>query len=52
VPVDLAGIDGCSVMEASRRAGAVHGEGYRQPDAAAVVAAVRAGRPIPPAPAY
>jgi hypothetical protein len=49
VPVDLAGIDGCSVMEASRRAGAVHGEGYRQPDAAAVVAA---GRPIPPAPAY
>src|SRR5215470_1751099 len=52
VPVDLAGIDGCSVMEAPRRAGAVYGEEYRQADAAAVVAAVRAGRPIPPAPAY
>lgn len=52
VPVDLAGIDGCSVMEAPRRAGAVYGEEYRQADAAAVVAAVRAGRPIPPPPAY
>jgi 8-hydroxy-5-deazaflavin:NADPH oxidoreductase len=52
VPVDLAGIDGCSVMEAPRRAGAVYGEEYRQADAAAVVEAVRAGRPIPPTPAY
>jgi predicted dinucleotide-binding enzyme len=52
VPVDLAGIDGCSVMEAPRRAGAVYGEEYRQADAAAVVAAVRAGQPIPPTPAY
>jgi len=52
VPVDLAGIDGCSVMEAPRRAGAVYGEEYREPDAAAVVEAVRAGRPIPPTPAY
>jgi 8-hydroxy-5-deazaflavin:NADPH oxidoreductase len=52
VPVDLAGIDGCSVMEAPRRAGSVYGEEYRQADAAAVVAAVRAGRPIPPRPAY
>ena len=52
VPVDLAGIDGCSVMEAPRRAGSVYGEEYRQADAAAVVAAVRAGRPIPPTPAY
>jgi 8-hydroxy-5-deazaflavin:NADPH oxidoreductase len=52
VPVDLAGIDGCSVMEAPRRAGAVYGEEYRQPDAGAVVAAVRAGQPIPPTPAY
>ncbi len=52
VPVDLAGIDGCSVMEAPRRAGAVYGEEYRQADAAAVVEAVRAGRPIPPTPSY
>jgi predicted dinucleotide-binding enzyme len=52
VPVDLGGIDGCSVMEAPRRAGAVYGEEYRQTDAAAVVEAVRAGRPIPPTPAY
>lgn len=52
VPVDLAGIDGCSVMEAPRRPGAVYGEEYRQADAAAVVEAVLAGRPIPPGPAY
>jgi 8-hydroxy-5-deazaflavin:NADPH oxidoreductase len=52
VPVDLAGIDDCSVMEAPRRAGAVYGEEYRKADADAVVAAVRAGRPIPPPPAY
>jgi hypothetical protein len=52
VPVDLAGIDGCSVMEAPRRGGAVYGEEYRQADAGAVVAAVRARRPIPPTPAY
>ena len=52
VPVDLAGIDGCSVMEAPRRPGAVYGEEYRQADAAAVVEAVRTGRPVPPAPAY
>ncbi len=52
VPVDLAGIDGCGVMEAPRRPGAVYGEEYRRADAAAVVEAVRAGRPIPPTPAY
>ena len=52
VPVDLTGIDDCSVMEAPRRAGAVYGEEYRKADADAVVAAVRAGRPIPPPPAY
>jgi 8-hydroxy-5-deazaflavin:NADPH oxidoreductase len=52
VPVDLGGIDGCGVMEAPRRAGAVYGEEYRWADAAAVVAAVRAGQPIPPTPAY
>ncbi len=52
VPIDLAGIDGCSVMEAPRRPGAVYGEEYREADAGAVVAAVRAGRPIPRAPVY
>jgi 8-hydroxy-5-deazaflavin:NADPH oxidoreductase len=52
VAVDLADIDGCGVMEAPRRAGAVYGEEYRQADAAAVVAAVQAGRPIPPPRAY
>lgn len=52
VPVDLAGIDDCGVMEAPRRPGAVYGEEYRKTDAAAVVAAVAARQPIPPAPAY
>ena len=52
VPVDLAGIDTCAVMEAPRRAGAVYGEEYRAADASEVVAAVRAGRPIPPVPRY
>ena len=53
VPVDLAGIDTCTVMEAPRRAGAVYGEEYRAADAGGVVvAAVRAGRPIPPPPRY
>jgi 8-hydroxy-5-deazaflavin:NADPH oxidoreductase len=52
VPIDLADIDGCGVMEAPRRPGAVYGEEYRQADAGAVVAAVRAGRPIAPPPAY
>jgi 8-hydroxy-5-deazaflavin:NADPH oxidoreductase len=52
VAVDLAGVDGCSVMEAPRRAGAVYGEEYREADTNAVVAAVRAGRPIPATPIY
>ena len=52
VAVDLAGIDGCTVMEAPRRAGAVYGEEYRKAEADAVVAAVRAGQPIPPPPIY
>jgi len=52
VPVDLGGIDQCAVMEAPRRPGAVYGEEYRAGDAAAVVEAVRAGRPIPPTPTY
>jgi 8-hydroxy-5-deazaflavin:NADPH oxidoreductase len=51
-PVLLAGIDTCEVMEAPRRLGAVYGEEYRVPDAAAVVDAVRAGRPIPRTPTY
>jgi hypothetical protein len=51
-PVDLGGTATCAVMEAPRRPGAVYGEEYRLPDAQAVVEAVRAGRPIPPTPAY
>jgi hypothetical protein len=39
-------------MEAPRRAGAVYGEEYRKAEADAVVAAVRAGQPIPPPPVY
>jgi predicted dinucleotide-binding enzyme len=52
LPIDLAGIDNCEVMEAPRRRGAVYGEEYRRADAPAVVEAVRAGRPIPPTPRY
>ena len=52
VPVDLGGTATCAVMEAPRRAGSVYGEEYRQADAAGVVAAVQAGRPIPPTPTY
>lgn len=52
VPVDLGANATCAVMEAPRRDGAVYGEEYRARDAAAVVEAVRAGRPIPPAPQY
>lgn len=52
VPVDLGGTAGCAVMEAPRRPGAVYGEEYRLADAHAVQDAVRAGRPIPPAPTY
>jgi predicted dinucleotide-binding enzyme len=51
-PVDLGGTDGCAVMEAPRRDGAVYGEEYRLPEAQSVVEAVRAGRPIPPTPRY
>jgi predicted dinucleotide-binding enzyme len=52
LPVHLAGIDNCAVMEAPRRPGAVYGEEYRAADADPVVAAVRAGTPIPPTPVY
>jgi hypothetical protein len=52
VPIDLGATAGCAVMEAPRRLGAVYGEEYRAADAAAVVQAVRAGRPIPSTPEY
>jgi NAD(P)-dependent dehydrogenase (short-subunit alcohol dehydrogenase family) len=52
VPVDLGGTADGAVMEAPRREGAVYGEEYRAPDAAAVIEAVRAGIPIPPTPKY
>jgi hypothetical protein len=52
VPVDLGGIDGCAVIEAPRRPGAVYGEEYHASDAVAVVEAVRAGQPIPRTPTY
>jgi predicted dinucleotide-binding enzyme len=52
VPVDLGGVAGCAVMEMPRREGAVYGEEYHAADAGAVIEAVRAGLPIPPAPRY
>jgi 8-hydroxy-5-deazaflavin:NADPH oxidoreductase len=52
VPADLGGTADATVMEAPRRPGAVYGEEYRAAEAAAVVEAVRSGRPIPPAPQY
>ena len=51
-PADLGRLDDAAVMEAPRREGAVYGEEYRPAEAAKVVEAVRAGRPIPPAPGY
>ena len=50
VPADLGGTAGCAVMEAPRRPGAVYGEEYRAAGAATVIAAITAGRPIPPTP--
>ena len=52
VPVDLGGTQGCEVMEAPRRPGAVYGEEWRLPEALEVAAAVREGRPIPDTPQY
>jgi 8-hydroxy-5-deazaflavin:NADPH oxidoreductase len=49
---DLGGLAEARPMEAPRRSGAVYGEEYRPADAAAAVAALRAGRPIPPTPQY
>jgi predicted dinucleotide-binding enzyme len=50
--VDVGGTADCAVMEAPRRDGAVYGEEYHRADAEAVMAAIRAGRPIPPTPRY
>ena len=52
VPVDFGPTATCAPMEALQRDGAVYGEEYRARDAAAVVDAVRSGRPIPPTPVY
>jgi 8-hydroxy-5-deazaflavin:NADPH oxidoreductase len=51
-PVDLGTAAESAILEAPRRPGAVYGEEYRLEDARAVVEAARAGRPIPPTPAY
>jgi predicted dinucleotide-binding enzyme len=50
-PVDVGGLDE-TVADAPRRDGGVYGEEYRPPDAARVVASLRAGEPIPPTPNY
>jgi len=50
-PCDVGGLDE-TVADAPRREGAVYGEEYRPADAAQVVAALRAGEPIPPTPHY
>jgi predicted dinucleotide-binding enzyme len=52
VAIDIGGTADAAVMEAPRRPGAVYGEEYREPDALAVVEAVRAGRAVPPPPLY
>jgi 8-hydroxy-5-deazaflavin:NADPH oxidoreductase len=51
-PVDVGSNADAAVMEAPRRPGAVYGEEYRLPDAEKVVAAVKAGKEIPPTPSY
>lgn len=51
-PVDLGGVDDCTVMEAPRRPGAVYGEEYRLAEAEEVVRALNAGDPIPDTPSY
>jgi predicted dinucleotide-binding enzyme len=51
-PADLGGLADAGPMEAPRRAGALYGEEYRADDASAAIAALRAGRPLPPTPRY
>ena len=49
---DLGGLADAGPMEAPRRPGGLYGEEYRPADAQAAVAALRAGRPLPPIPEY
>jgi len=51
-PIDVGIAAESTILEAPRRPGAVYGEEYRLAEARAAVEAARAGRPIPPAPAY
>jgi predicted dinucleotide-binding enzyme len=51
-PVDVGTAAESTILEAPRRPGAVYGEEYRRAEARAAVEAARAGRPIPPTPAY
>jgi 8-hydroxy-5-deazaflavin:NADPH oxidoreductase len=51
-PAGLGGLADAGPMEAPRRPGWVYGEEYRPADARAVAEALRAGRPVPPAPVY
>ncbi|WP_194918679.1 NADPH-dependent F420 reductase [Catenulispora rubra] len=50
--VDLGGLADAAPLEAPRRPGALYGEEYRPAEAEAAVAALRAGRPLPPTPDY
>src|SRR5215212_5357551 len=52
VPIDIGGTADAAPMEAPRREGALYGEEYREREARAAAEALRAGRPIPPAPKY
>ncbi len=52
VPVDLGNVEGCAVMEAPRRPGAVYGEEWRLPEALEVAEAVRESRSMPETPQY
>jgi predicted dinucleotide-binding enzyme len=49
---DLGGLADAAPLEAPRRPGALYGEEYRPAEAEAAVAALRAGRPLPPTPDY
>ena len=51
-PADVGGLADAAVMEAPRGDGSVYGEEYRPAEAAGVLEALRAGRPIPPTPEY
>lgn len=50
--VDVGGDAQAAIMESPRRAGAVYGEEYRQPEALRALAAIRNGQPLPPTPNY